>query len=713
MPDAVSPHDAVKARIEGFADESGVYNVWVPDYQEHVSVSPECLRPILDRSEKHPQISYRDLPGYYKKPDDFQYPKTKKQKAKNTSTSRDEESKWRRLDLRNEAKNDTKIEGRMESKGEPVGHKRDIKKDRRSLQSGERGREERGEKQGEKKVKQNEKINRKKESQKLQPTSGLVKSESRAAPEARQESEPSEKDTVESVAVVATTDYPSLRTQEKEKTAKHDESPAAFWHRMNKIVKPASTENDSAKKTNRETTTKTTTDKHLAMKEEGVCSGGESLKLRPDRTDEKTVDRSPEASESGAHDTCESTVPMDSNSSRTADQTQTQNSATITKVKNKDHGKRRDTQEVSSDEKPVGTKTEISHANLSKKLDEIPAGDMGILSGIQKDGQVVASSSAVQENIKRENSSTAGKILSQDSQKEEGIDEESGETQKKQSTARISQTNKKESETHCMSPDSRNIATDAKDSSACLHGNMVSFPTGFDEPIVPQTGNFSAIYQSDLASSESPLTFMSSHSDISLSADEGGVDANLTSAADLERTGTGNDIGNDSPIETEIGQEKQDQKSEQRIRILRKDNKDQFVYFNPTNESNLSLDMSGSRSRERSPEPEAKKTQAKKVSFGEVTEILQATSEAESFTQSNAQSSIPDYLQSAYGNANGVTEHQDQIYFDEGRNYNPSAGMPTQVMPLMMHPLPHPTEQINFPQGYSVDPEGKDLPNRE
>ena len=172
-----------RCRMQSLKMIHGLYTVWVPVYQEHYSVPSKCLRPMLDKTEKAAQISYTELPGYYKKPEDFQYPKSKRQKGKNNPSNRDEEQRWKRPDVRYDSKPEMRNDGKSESRGDQQGHRRDNRRDRRGGASNEKIRGEKGERYNDKKGRPNEKSG-KKDAQRVQsPPAPPQKTDNRILPE--------------------------------------------------------------------------------------------------------------------------------------------------------------------------------------------------------------------------------------------------------------------------------------------------------------------------------------------------------------------------------------------------------------------------------------------------------------------------------------------------------------------------------------------------
>ena len=715
MPDAKSQDDAVKARIDAFTEEHGLYTVWVPVYQEHYSVPSKCLRPMLDKTEKAAQISYTELPGYYKKPEDFQYPKSKRQKGKNNPSNRDEEQRWKRPDVRYDSKPEMRNDGKSESRGDQQGHRRDNRRDRRGGASNEKIRGEKGERYNDKKGRPNEKSG-KKDAQRVQsPPAPPQKTDNRILPEEKHAKTVNEQENVGPVAVPSNPDYPSLKTQEKEKTAKQDESPAAFWQRMRKDVKPVVSENDKGKIKPNEV--KTAFGTHTSFKEE-------SVKLNDGTQSMINVS----TSQTGANDAAVSAITdIKENSERLAKDSKeklikTEKAGTVNQIQSQTFSNK---VKVKSPEVSVVESKAVEDSNL--KLHESDRYNSGLESkSITSElNSHIANSNKVKlskSDLSSENMDTQagldypsfGNVNRDIMQANEKMTPEgnkhlenqfTGNSLSKSSTSHVHQTERAPPEAAC-STSAASAASDAKEIPGIANSaeNMVSFPTGFDEPTKPSSGH----YPSDLDSSTSPLTFMSSHSDIAMNANEGNSDSAIALEVDDKKVLTSENTVAEPDNLSELNQAGNDQKSEQKIRILRKDNKDQFVYFTTSNENSLTTESLSSHSRDRSPEPDTKSTQVKKVSFGNVTEISQATS-AEPFVP---QPSASDYAQNPYGNSNGINEQQDQLYYDESSNFGASVGMPAQMMPMMMHSFPQPTEQIHIPQGYSVDPEGKDLPTR-
>lgn len=715
LPGSGSPDEALKGRIDSFFQDSGLYNVWVPDCQDYFAVPSDCLRPILSVSDRISQISYTELPGYYKKSEDFQYPKTKKQKGK--SSNREEDLKWKRLDLRTDGKGDTRVDGRFDSRGETQGYRRDGKKDRRGWPPGDRNREEKNEKYGEKKGRPAEKADRRKDSQRLlSPPAAVTKQENKVVYEEKERIAQNEREIPEPVVVAGSVDYPTLKGQEKEKTAKRDESPAAFWHRMRSDVKPMAPGSDKLKTANQKSSMSQSSDKNIVLRE-GCTDTVERNQISRDVETDKdnelllnakldTKTRSERVEPRNEESSAADNSVKDENHPDKIVSSITETVDNASKKKENDTGEfddkqhRRDTRASTLDSNKIDMNPVVNRqANSWSDTEALDVDKHPMNSGF-KASDTNGRSVPIPDKLASQ--------YDQDTNENRNL-EQKKDSQENASNSSVTHSQKAGPKATVLISNTGSLSVETKEvPSSYPRENMVSFPTGFEEPVASTFIDSTADYQNDLNSSYSPLTFMSSVSGISSSAVDGSNGS--ISLPSVEGDGFTDPTTSISVFQQEPNLEKPDQKNEQKIRILRKDNKDQFLYFNPPNENDAPSDTMDSRSDERSPKPEAKKPQGKKVSFGDVTEIAQVSNE--SFVPNSAQPVAPDYSQNTQGSINGITEPQEHLYYDEGAGFNPSIGIPQQVMPLMMQPFPPANEQIHIPQAYSVDPEGNDLPNR-
>ena len=710
FPGGKSDGDYVKARIDGFTKDNGFYTVFVHDYQEQYSVPVESLRPLLNDPQKGLQMDYTELPGYYKKSEDFQYPKTKKQKGKTNVNNRDEETKWKRVDMRYDSKADGKHEGRLENRAEAQGHRRENKRDKRGGAGGERVKGDKSEKKG----KPNEKSFKKDSQRVVSPLAAQPKNDSKSLSEKRQEKSTSEQEITEHIGVSTNFDYPSLQAQDKEKTAKRDESPAAFWERMRKDNKPVLLDNSKLKRGtdvkpaiemgDLEGATENVKPLHTVddIKKSNLNEDSSNVEVEVKdavRKLAKETDELPTVAETAntfneIRDQNASTTPNTNISNNVSEEAAVSFGSTLIQPEN-------NANRMALYSAPASNETK-SHKSTSMELN-INANDnlhenIDAPVASKSTNNINARSMPVNEN--GNDSMSLDHHIAEERMPDKLINQP-----KKLSISHTDQAVKNRCE--ISSP----AFVTAAGTNPCSAENAVSFPTGFDEPVPASMGHYAAA--DDIVSSSSPLTFMSSQSEIPVNSNEKvGNDTNARPDCGNDTSFVSEVTGPDPAEQADIIDTKTEQKGEQKIRILRKDNKDQFVYFTPSNENCLSLETPGSQSIDRSPEQDAKKTQVKKVSFGNVTEISQTPLVAEASTADTPQPPTSDYVQSPYGNANGISEPQSQHYFSDSNTFDTPMGIPPHMMPVMMYPLPQPTEQIHVPPGYSMDPEGKDLPAR-
>ena len=706
FPGADSEEGFVRARIIGLAKERGSYNVFVPDYKEHYCVPVESLRPLLEAPKKASQISYTELPGYYRKSEEFQYQKTKKQKGKSNSNNRDEENKWKRNDIRFDSRTEGKSESRTENRVEAHGHRYESRREKRGV-VGDKVKWDKNDRKGkanEKSVKNSSKVS--------SPVPPQQKNENK--PEKKQEKSSDDQESSEVAKVSSNAECPILQVaQQQENTAKRDETPAAFWKRMRKDNKPPSVSPSDLKKAVEMKPAQSSTDidssienpKRNQIVDANKKSNPDEISLGthvhlPNSTKSLSIDRN---NEPAATESMSTSNKQSQNSSEKSNVKASENfsltleSSLDSALKQLQKGANRQPLESVS---CVGE----SSTQISSRI------ELGLDSNEYTAKSI--NTSAGPESVKVLDIGTDSKKLNEDFQDAKNKEHQ---VERKGVNGRVVfEPNISASHDYpAMKSDSEvaSIASSvAVGASSCSKEHAVSFPTGFDEPIECSVGQYSV--DDDIASSNSPLTFMSSHSEIPLNLVE---DTNENELLDSENSTPLTPACTVSEVaeQAETFENSIEQKSEQKIRILRKDNKDQFVYFTPPNEGCLPLESPASLSRDLNPEQESKKTTVKKVSFGNVTEISQLPTVVEPFVTNNMQSPTTDFLQKPYGNTNGICEPQDQHYFGDSNTFDAPIGAPLQMMPVMMYPFPQPTEQIHIPQGYSVDPEGKDLPARE
>ena len=716
FPGAKSDEGSVKARIDSFAKESGFYNVFVPDYQEHYSVPIESLRPLISNPDRALPVDYTELPGYYRKSEDFQYPRTKKQKGKNSVNNRDEEAKWKRADVRYDSKTEGKNEGRSESRSDTTqGYRRDNKRDRRGGSGGEKTKWDKNDRKG----KLNEKSFRKDHPQRVfSPSAASQKSDTKSASEKKQDKTTHVEENSENVGLPTSTGYPCLHNQDKEKTAKSDESPAAFWGRMRKDksvapdgikLKKANEVNPIQKKEDLNNLVDNPKPLHDVDNGKKVSVKEDIVSVKVDQKD--TVRLSTINGDEGPADTETLNTVNEIRDQKLSDKLNVESPQNIDAKENfSSYLNLKDPEyNVSGlplDSAPLDNVNKFQNCS-SNELDFDSRGNVreDIDSLVVEVESGCSTISDLKSDTRQMNES------SQDNRSlENHIVDKTVTTAQQQNTSSTPQID--EAVKNC--PEITNPVFEAAiGASPFLVKNAVSFPTGFDEPVPASLGHFPSA--GDM-SSESPLTFMSSHSEISVSSKESGSNSNgltdVSRSTSLTTDGTAPDVANKADITETRNDQKSEQKSEQKVLILRKDNKDQFVYFTPSNENSLSVETSGTHSRDRSPEHDTRKAQVKKVSFGNVTEISQVTATSEPFVANNVQTTAAEYSHGAFGSVNGTSEPQEQHFFGNNSSFDSQMGAPPQVMPVMMYPFPQPTEQIHIPQGYSVDPQGKDLPSR-
>eukprot|EP00795_Rhopilema_esculentum_P000597 gene597-10289_t len=656
MSDSQSADESFKVRIDSICEKSLTYYVWIPDLNEYTNVSVDRLRPLLEKPEKIAQIAYDELPGFYNKSDEsskdqtgnFQYPK-KRQKGSGGRSGREDENKGKRFDVRGEGKPDGKPDG-------AVSNRRDNRRDRR-------GRGDRHEKNSEKRGKPTEKGSRKPDVQRVtsppavstktdiksqvnEKVSGAKKPVDQEAPE---DNRPGQ-------------EYPLLKSQEKEKTAKQHESAAAFWQRINTVAYQELQKGGPRSKTEQTCLSASEVTKHI---------GKETLSKLHDTPIE-------------FHANVESGFNVNASTEEHASSWE-QEAPVLTRAKsNVSHVRDRE------------AKPKENTANYPTPRNNIKcAVDNNPINIIESSGSYKELSQGYSDYVE----STSDTLNNEPSRSH--FEETEPETEDASANeTEVAQSAVTDTSAHGLPEGEPYFSADSK----------VLFPSGFDEPGTTD-GRFADSNNDESNAASSPITFMSSRSDISASSDE-------SSRLDITSPVASNDssepvlVNAAAGVPAGSGQSKSDLRNEQRIRILKKDNKDRLGYFSSPNESSSSIEQAESLSRERSPEPDSKRVQSKKVSFGEVIEISQISNEINPYADARLQAVASETMHNPYANANGLADSPDQAYFEDGVNMGASMGMPTQLMPVMMHnPMPPPSEPFHFPQGFSVDLDGKDLPN--
>jgi len=704
FPGANSEEDFVRARIIGLAKESGSYNVFVPDYKENYCVPVESLRPLLETPKKASQISYTELPGYYKKSEEFQYQKTKNQKGKSNSNSRDEEVKWKRNDIRYDSRSEGKSESRPENRIEAHGHRYESRREKRGV-VGDKVKWDKNVRKGkasEKSVRNASKVS--------SPVPSQQKNENK--PEKKREKSPDDQECSDVAKVSSNSGCPILKAaQQQENTAKQDETPAAFWKRMRKDNKPPSGSPSDLEKAVEMKPTQSSTDVSNTVenpKRNKVIDTNK--KSNPNKVSFGTHLYLPNSAKSLSDDNSSELAAAKATS--TFSDEQSQNSSENLNVKASENVSL--TLESSLD----SALKRLEQSTNRQSLDSVPCISESSAQISSRSKLGLDSNNCTAESIDTCLGSESVKVIDTgtDSKK---LNEDTQDTKSKEHEVEgqgvngriVFEPNISAPHGYLVIKNASEIASNAFSVAIgarnCSTEHAVSFPTGFDAPIECSVGRYSVA--DDIASSNSSLTFMSSHSEIPLGSVE---DSSENGHLDSENATSLSPVCAVPEVAepTELFEKNIEQKNEQKIRILRKDNKDQFVYFTPPNEGSLPVEPPASLSRDVNPEQETRKTAVKKVSFGNVTEILQLPTVVEPFVTNNVQSATTDFLQKPYGNTNGICEPQDQHYFGVSNTFDTPIRAPMQMTPVMMYPFPQPTEQIHIPQGYSVDPGGKDLP---
>lgn len=756
MKGSDTPNEKLNARIDDYLPDQETYLVFVPDHKDSYYVPVDCLSPILSNSEKPDQISYNELPGYYRKTEDppkdnmgnFQYPK-KRQKGGNIRGGRDDDFRSRRFDNRNNQRYENRTEGRFEGGNDGSGYQRRDRRDRRGGGGNRGGRNDRNDrKDSEKTWKPNERGNRKQDASRvLSPTTDPdpqdVKVSGSDVVVAKKVEDQDEVTSPSEGAI--NPEFPTLKPQEKEKTAKQDESPAAFWQRMRKPIaagcedaKPQSprssthiaekeinSKNDAAPDNKPSNTPRDKAiDKAKGVNTQGPTESSKNITAK-NEVKQEGVAPANETSKASESNISAAKEPVTRKLTRLAlDESDTKNIVEPTDINSEraiQEISKADKKEVSEDLKAVPSKPQTSGPSalgdaipkeISSPLNEENADEMRkdfvFTDHTCNDG---APTAFIDSRLSNEHQN--GLLMGNNDKAPEDVVGNSPIAIQEQADlntfGRVPQGAKGAATTTENQSSLENTCNKALQGhqTASFPDHMVSFPSGFDAPTDTECAD-----STDNVGNSSPITFMS-QSDISTESLEGIDDASSSNAAGeilaktqahVEQAFTPSQIITAEPAET-----KAEQKSEQRIRILTKGNKDEFDYLNTNNESNATVDIPlSSVSRERSPEPEGgRKGQSKKVSFGDVTEISQ-TASSEVYTEPNTVMS--EMMPNSYVDTNGETN--DEMYYDESGNFNPAIGMHAPVLPMMMHPMVAGNEQIQIPQTFSMDPEGKDLPNR-
>ena len=756
MKDSDAANEKLYARIDDYLPDQETYLVYVPEHKDKYCVPVDCLSPILSNSEKPNQISYNELPGYYRKTEDppkdnmgnFQYPK-KRQKGGNIRGGRDDDFRGRRFDNRNDHRYENRTEGRFEGRNDGSGYQRRDRRDRRGAGGNRGGRNDRNDKKdSERTWKPNERGNRKQDTSRvLSPTADPNPQDMKVSgSDVVVVKKVEEQDAVTSPSEGAMNpEFPTLKPQEKEKTAKQDESPAAFWQRMRKPL--AAGCEDAKPQTPRSGT-------HIAEKEIDCKSNAATQNKPSDTPQDKVIDKAKGVSTQVPAETSNITAKNELKQESVASANEPRKASESNMSVAREQVTRKLTR-LALDDSDAKNIVELTGINNESANQAISKGDK---KEVSEDLKAVTSKphtsdpSAIDDAVPKEMPSALNEKNADEMRNELVFTNQTfngdvptafidSQLSDEQQTERLMESNDKSTEdfvgsssiaaqgqVNCSTfervPQGSKLAATTTDNQSSLEhtgskslqghpatsfpDHMVSFPSGFDAPTDTECAD-----STDNVGKSSPITFMS-QSDISTESLDGVDDGSSSSAtgkiipktqASVEQALT----STQTIIAEPTTEAKAEQKNEQRIRILTKENKDKFDYLNTNSENNATVDIPlSSVSRERSPEPEGgRKGQSKKVSFGDVTEISQ-TSSTEVHTQPNAV--VSEVMPNSYVDTNGETN--DQMYYDESGNFNPAMGMHTPVLPMMMHPMVAGNEQIQIPQTFSMDPEGKDLPNR-
>ena len=673
----------IKARIDDIIDDK--YFVYVPELKESFYLFMEHLKPLLTIPAKIEQISYDDLPGYYKKNEDaqkeFQYPK-KKQKAANSRPNREEDNRQRRPDTRHEQRSE-KGEGRFENRNEAAagpGHQRRDRKDRKGGPAGDKGKQDR-------RARPNEKSGKKQESERIvSATEEPKRVEGKNVPDnTKPVKNEKTADAVEEEEVESPESAAAMSALEKEKTAKEDESPAAFWGRMRKDVnlpeKNAPAQKSSSKPsspTGGKSGNAVRGDEKSVIKE--VKKEAASKKLTDqDTKDTKTEKKATRVAETHGEKLASSRPHGIGRGSMNKPLASKQAGRSRT---NRDIGA-----DVQAKKTPIDTR---ENPNSSPTEGILPGNDCGLQfmadpeSAVEKESEIFQKSiSSVETDTSHQQMKEESKPVKIDSTFVPAVnlsavkmEEFAAEEEEKPAVERPSVNHEMPDEKSPIGVPSAlyKAEEESKMKHQTVNQESASNAGGIDSHYNSQNREVNErVFASEGSDAFSPLP---------VDATEAYQEADTALPANLE---------NDSPL-FKAGE----QKNEQRIRILTKSNKGQFDYYVPANNDASHI------SRDKSPDPESKKAMSKKVSFGEVIEFSETDTAAH--TEYDPQ---PELMQNQYLNSNDIADSEEHMYVNS--NYNQSMAMP---MPVMM-PMMHGNEQIQMPPRYSMDPEGRDLPQRE
>eukprot|EP00794_Sanderia_malayensis_P007263 gene7263-8073_t len=655
--------DYVKAQIKEFVGDK--YVVYAPEYRESYEVHIEDMKPLLKKPE---QVSYEKLPGYYRKVDesqkDFQQPKKRQQKASSYRGNRDEDIRFRKSDGRCE-----KGEGRYDNRSNGVqggSQQRRDRRERRSGQDGDRGRNDR--RDTERKARSGDRSGRKVDAQfnrsssEEQKANAAKKGDDNVA-EKKEKAEDISRSTPEDVSVTESTAMKTLTGEEKEKTAKQNESPAAFWSRMRKPEPPS----DKLKGN-----TVTAANQPTSSKSEDAKETDEVSKLNLQPSNKKEGDAEAGKSKSEAK---ENKVNTDKVNPKAQKMTESGNKQTAAKsCQRKDNVADKRASKSTNEKKEEASvptalnKLQVNRESSVDKHEAVAEERIKENGMIDVDASQHASTPSV--SVKEEFYAPSFDNIARQSNKMQ---------QQSHSTNHVTSN-------HCTSSLREVLNTSAdvsQDNIAAESANTVANGDAdtLEEVEInggqPQSVENCGEFQDALYSAEGQLGPVSA-------AEEFAEPRNGFHTAD-EVAG-----GEEAVLEQKFEQ----RNDQQRIRILTKNNEDQFR-----------------STYNRSPEQESRRATAKKVSFGNVEFSEDAANVQQSAAQMNDDEGIAQTHHSM--SSNDVIENNHHPVY-KNASYNvpttlATTGLPVMPPTMMMPPMMHANEQMQLPS-CSIDPEGRDLP---
>ena len=255
LKDFTSTDHYYKAYIDDIVENGSLYHIYVPEIKRKFHVPLEDLKPFVNNDKARQQMSYRDLPGYYRKEETAQNDFKRKGGRQNRRGFREEEVRQKDMGKKFDSKGESQMQGQNKlemSRSDNSGYgqqrnQRDFqrrdRRDRRQVDNdNNKGYPRRDRRDNDRKVRPNDRDNRSTDgSPGVSPRSenyirpgekvtGNVFGVPKDVYEAKKEFEaPKCNETMGA--------YDLTSDKVKPKVAEVSESPAAFWSRMRTVTK--------------------------------------------------------------------------------------------------------------------------------------------------------------------------------------------------------------------------------------------------------------------------------------------------------------------------------------------------------------------------------------------------------------------------------------------------------------------------------------------